>query len=75
MDSSNASGFGDMEQELFEATDTLDRYDHALAEAIRVYRQHSERCTTSRVAQALANHEEAKQTVHTLMQTIWTKLF
>lgn len=75
MDPSNLSGFHELESQWLEATGTLARHEAALAEAMRAYRQHSPECRPTRVAQALANHEEARETVNSLMHIIWAKLF
>jgi hypothetical protein len=74
MNTGSMSGFQQLEPEWAEATGRLQRCELALREAMRAYRRHSQQCTTSRVAHALANHEEAKQVVHGLMQTIWAKI-
>ena len=66
-------GIEEFESRWGEATRTLERRELALGEAMRAYRQHSDRCTTSRVAQALANHGEAAHVVESLMRTIWAK--
>jgi hypothetical protein len=57
-----------------EATRKLARHEAALGEAMRVYREHSPACRPTRVAQALANQEEAKEAVNCLMRSIWAKL-
>jgi hypothetical protein len=75
MNTSAISGFQQFEPEWEQATDHLQRCELALGEAMRAYRGHSQQCTTSRVAQALANHEEAKQAVNGLMHAMWAKLF
>ena len=74
MNTSSLSGFQEFETDWIAATDTLARRQLALGEAIRVYRQHSPACRTSRVAQALANQQEAREAVESLMRTIWNKL-
>ncbi|MDB5883568.1 MAG: hypothetical protein JWP43_3446 [Ramlibacter sp.] len=67
--------FDEFESSWEEATRTLERRELALGEAMRAYRQHRQVCTTSRVAEALARHEEAKEAVDSLMHAIWAKLF
>jgi hypothetical protein len=74
MNTGSLSEFQQFEPEWAEATGHLQRCELALGEAMRAYRRHSRQCTTSRVAQALANQEEAKQSVHALMEAIWEKL-
>lgn len=75
MDATSPSGFQQFEAQWEEATGTLEHCERALGEAMQVYRQHSPGCRTNRVAQALANYEEAKEGVQSLMRTIWAQLF
>lgn len=74
MDTGNLSGFQEIEAQWVEATGALARCEAALGEAMRAYRQNSPDCRPTRIAQALANQEAAKQSVNSLMHSIWAKL-
>lgn len=69
------AGFQEFENEWFRVTHALADSDHELADALLDYRGQAVDFDAARISQALAQRDQAKEVVDSLMHIIWKKLF